>query len=112
MRYKEEQIGMLKAQVDSLSAKVAKMEDVEEREKDIERVLKQTHSEMVYLNLCILYNVHQVLLLQTLLHQNCQSLLNENISLRTATSSSSSSENKFTVNNSPELKEIVPDISQ
>ena len=53
MRYKEEQIGMLKAQVDSLSAKVAKMEDVEEREKDIERVLKQTHSEIVYLNLCI-----------------------------------------------------------
>ena len=51
MTYKEEQIRMLKAQVDSLSAKVAKMEDVEEREKDIERVLKQTHSEMVSLYL-------------------------------------------------------------
>ncbi len=47
MRYKEEQIGILKAQVDTLSAKVAKMEVVEEREKEIEQVLRQTHSEMV-----------------------------------------------------------------
>ena len=47
MRYKEEMIAMLKAQVDALTTKLSKADKIEEREKDIEKTLKQTHSEMV-----------------------------------------------------------------
>ena len=95
-----------------LNTKVAEMGEVEEREKDIEKALRHTHTEMVsaimYAWIMKLFSIG----FQALLHQNCQSLLNENISLKT-TASLSQSDNRIPPNtngSSPELKQLLSDM--
>ena len=47
MRQKEEEIAQLKGQLEAVKGRVATIEEVEQREKEIEKMLRQTHSDMV-----------------------------------------------------------------